>query len=174
MPSTFFFEPFCWYLKRNEGCGLLSAWIFMPRQGIGHLPWCRLGLAAEERGWKWLFRRGLCIPYTSLSLHQAEHKLQLDAAAQRLKWGHPRNVTPSMRQNEQWTNSWNCDPHPWAVFIEPTIDFRMMPVSSSASVDDRSEPFDIQARLTRNVSTFTMWALKKSPRLEMNRNVRFY
>ena len=47
-------------------------------------------------------------------------------------------------------------------------------MSSSASVDDRSEPFDIQARLTRNVSTFTMWALKKSPRLEMNRNVRFY
>ncbi len=45
------------------------------------------------------------------------------------------------------------------------MDFRMMPVSSSASVDDRSEPFDIQAScLTHeNGSTFKMRDLSKNP-----------
>ena len=135
----------------------MGAWSLCPTKGLGTFPGVVLDLPRKNeagnggkgRGVDYVYR----IPRYS-SLHQAEHKLQLDAAAQRLKWGIPE---------EQWANSWNCDPHPWAVFIEPTIDFRMMPVSSSASVDDRSEPFDIQARLTRNVSTFTMWDLSKNP-----------
>lgn len=42
------------------GC---SVFPWVPHQGIGHLPWRRLGLAAEERGWTgWAWKPNVAGP----------------------------------------------------------------------------------------------------------------
>lgn len=124
-----FLSHFVGTLKGMRGGPAMGAWSLCPTKGLGTFPGVVLDLPRKnEAGNGWLlFRRGVDMYTVYLAgwMHQAEHKLQLDAAAQRLKWGIPemtKNPCANSWAMSQFMKLWSASMR--LFFIEPTYWFQ--------------------------------------------------